>query len=319
MSEYNDEVMDLITDMDMPPFARTVWVSEEAREHWEPVLQKASQFYNIMEDLSVREGVRHLMTTNVYPEDLTSFSEENLDDGLFFVPIIEVGEYDGFAHYHPPVEEGKPWHYYGPLGRPSYVKEFVKADSEGDHVRMGQLLGFPECCTTFFHDEWLKGYIDPIWQIAMNTPEESVVLRDERFIRLKAYPEVLSLLRYIGPRFTFHIPCSTTCESSKKIAEDWVAVARKHGYHEEVDALYEVLSWPVEWSVLHGIAEIKTPVFKTTTNSVPTKQKYTVQIEGTRYPEHAATGLQFPYRQPKGIPLTKSKSFERAEEQIVVD
>lgn len=319
MSEFNDERMDLIPDMDMPPFVRVAWVSNEAKEHWEPVLERASRFYDIMEKLSVYEGVRNLMTASLYPEQVPDTINEIAPLGLLFAPIIRVGEYDGFAHYHPPVEEGKPWHYYGPLGRPEHVTEFIKADQIGDHVRMGELLGFPSCCTAFFQEEWVQGYNDPIWQIAMNTPEKDVLLRDEKFIRLKAYPEVLSLLRYNGPRFTFHIPCSTTCESSKKIADDWVAVARQHGYDEEVEALYEVLSWPMEWSVLHGIAEIKTPVFKVVTNSVPSKEKYTVQIEGTRYPEHAARGLNFPFREPKGVKVTESKAFERAERDIRTD
>ena len=29
----------------------------------------------------------------------------------------------------------------------------------------------------------------------------------------------------------------------------------------------EILSWPVEWSVLHGIAEIKTPIFRVISRS----------------------------------------------------
>jgi len=320
MSEFNDEHMDLIPDMDMPPFARMAWVSNEAKEAWEPVLRLASEFYDIMESLSVYSGVRDVMTTSLYPEELVVKTREDFaENNIHFAPIAEVGDYEGFAHYHPPVEEGKPWHYYGPLGRPEAVNQFVLADAVQDHEKMGELLGFPKCCTTFFQREWTKGYNDPIWQIAMNTPEENVLLRDKNFIRLKAYPEVLSLLRYNGPRFTFHIPCSTTCEASKKVAEKWVAVARKYGYHEQVDALYEVLSWPVEWNVLHGIAEVKTPVFKIVTNSVYSKEKYTVQIEGSRYPEYAATGLAFPFRKPSGVKITESKSFERAERDIKVD
>jgi hypothetical protein len=42
----------------------------------------------------------------------------------------------------------------------------------------------------------------------------------------------------------------------------WMNAAAHSGYRAEMDSLRDVFSWPVEWSALHGIAELKTPVIK---------------------------------------------------------
>lgn len=78
-----------------------------------------------------------------------------------------------------------------------------------------------------------------------------------------------------------------------------------------MDDLENILSWPVSWSTLHGIAEIKTPVCKIICNTDATATKYTLRLRGTRYPEEGAQGLGFPFRQPKRLALSDSKGFER--------
>jgi SAM-dependent methyltransferase len=79
-----------------------------------------------------------------------------------------------------------------------------------------------------------------------------------------------------------------------------------------MDWALEMLSWPMEWSSLHGIAEIKTPVFKISTSTDPLASKAVVRREGDRYPEEGATGLAFPFRQPDSRAVTDSRSFARA-------
>jgi hypothetical protein len=73
-----------------------------------------------------------------------------------------------------------------------------------------------------------------------------------------------------------------------------------------------VLSWPVEWSGLHGIAEIKTPVLKISARTDATAEKYTVRWSGTGYPDEGATGLRFPYRAPARKPMAEGRRFRRA-------
>jgi hypothetical protein len=75
--------------------------------------------------------------------------------------------------------------------------------------------------------------------------------------------------------------------------------------------LTEILTWPVEWSALHGIAEIKTPVLKVSTNTDATALKYVVQRKGASYPVEGAHGLKFPYQTPQRLPLTDSRGFKQ--------
>jgi SAM-dependent methyltransferase len=78
-----------------------------------------------------------------------------------------------------------------------------------------------------------------------------------------------------------------------------------------MDWLLEILSWPVEWSALHGIAEIKTPVLKVCTRTDATPSKYVIRRQGEAYPAEGAQGLTFAYRMARRPLLTQSMAFHR--------
>jgi hypothetical protein len=312
--------MKLIENFRIAPYSRIIWASEEGRQNWEPRINAAQQVYHKLETLTVHEGVRGAYTTHVNAEQLVDFSRQQARYGLVFIPLVRTGIYSGFAHAHPPVVEGKPWNYYGVVGKPENAYAFAEGDRTGNHDLMGETLGYPACCRKFFNEVWMAGYVDPVWQAANNTPAENIGRRDSNSIYLETYyPEVLSVLRYIGVRLSPQIPCSSTCAASKKTAEQWMGVAESYGFKQEVDDMMELLSWPMEWSVLHGIAEIKTPLFRVSTNSVPSLEKYKVQFAGKTFPDEAPPALTFPYRKPKVNKITESKVFKRAEEQINLD
>jgi SAM-dependent methyltransferase len=86
---------------------------------------------------------------------------------------------------------------------------------------------------------------------------------------------------------------------------------RRAGFATEMDWILEILHWPVEWSALHGIAEIKTPILKISTKTDATAKKYLIQRRGTRYPVEGAQGLKFPYQMPDHLHLTDSKGFKQ--------
>lgn len=304
------------------PFARTLWVTEEAQRYWEPKIQAASQAFHRLESLTVFHGVRRVFTTHFTPETLIDGFDQLAKLGLVFYPLHRVGSYTGFAHYHPPVEPGKPWTYYGVVGKLEDAKAFAEATRVGDHETMGELLGYPKCCTESFNTVWKAGYIDPVWQAAEASYEEApeafeVFDPKNRFVRLKPIPESLPVLRYIGIRMVSHIPHSLTCEASKEIADKWREVAKEEGlYYGALEYADEMLRWNIEWSVLHGIAEVKTPVFKVSTNSVPTYRKYVVQLVGEIPSEdvkYGMTGLFFPYIPSRVRKLTEHPAFRRFE------
>lgn len=218
------------------PYARTLWVTEEARNYWKPKIDAASAAFHKLETLTVFHGVRRVFTTHFSPENLVDGMKELAKKGLVFLPLHRVGTYTGFAHYHPPVEPGKPWTYYGVVGKLSDALEFAVATEVGDHKAMGELLGYPGCCTEAFNTVWRAGYIDPIWQAGEASYEEAperfeVFEPENRFMRLKPVPESLPVLRYIGIRLVSHIPHSLTCEASIKVAEGIREVAKEEGLY----------------------------------------------------------------------------------------
>ncbi|MBL6448616.1 hypothetical protein JMN32_20055 [Fulvivirga sp. 29W222] len=73
----------------------------------------------------------------------------------------------------------------------------------------------------------------------------------------------------------------------------------------------EILSWPVEWTAMHGIAELKTPLFKTSYDTLPTGEKFVIQCHSEVYPENSPSGLLFPYKHPPKKYFSESKSFTK--------
>ena len=78
-----------------------------------------------------------------------------------------------------------------------------------------------------------------------------------------------------------------------------------------MDWLLELLNWSVEWSALHGIAEIKTPILKVSTRTDATPHKYTVRRTEETAPTEAVRGLVFPYSTPAKPMVTGSVAYQR--------
>ena len=92
---------------------------------------------------------------------------------------------------------------------------------------------------------------------------------------------------------------------------------RNLGMAQEAEWLSEILQWPIEWSSLHGIAEIKLPLCKISTRSDSLSRKYVVRIPSERYPEGAPTGIGFPFLPPDRYRFSESRSFLRGIENPI--
>jgi hypothetical protein len=117
--------------------------------------------------------------------------------------------------------------------------------------------------------------------------------------------------RSIGVRAVPHLPCRIDCADSLTLAERMLLVARQSGFANEADWTEEILSWPVEWSALHGIAEIKTPIMKIITRTDATAGKLVVQWQGVTYPAEGAIGVRFPYQPPVRPAITTRRAYQR--------
>jgi hypothetical protein len=148
---------------------------------------------------------------------------------------------------------------------------------KGDDNTVGELLGYPSCCRAFFARTWGAGALDTTQQMAGDGtgPIQCNILG-----------------RWLGVRFVMHLPCSWTCDATVRNAARWLDLwpMVAHAWATEI------LSWPAQWSALHGIAEVSFPVCKLSTRTTP-GIKGIVRRPGIA-PAEGATGSQFPFTAP---------------------
>jgi hypothetical protein len=199
------------------------------------------------------------------------------------------------------------------IGQPRDVRRFVDAWTSEDEDEIGRLLGYPTCCINAFRERCLEQqWDDPTWAIAVATASVNGL---NTTIDIDA-PIVANVLwRSIGIRAIPHLPCRFTCEETVSLGERFLAAAEASGFGQEANWLKQILSWPVEWSSLHGIAELKTPILKACTQTDAIAEKHSLHWLGSAYPEEGATGTRFPYRTPGTAQVTDSRSFKRGLEQ----
>jgi len=288
--------VDLIDRFHMPSFVRTIWVSPEAKETYGHLLKRGANVFRRLEVASVVHGIRQVALIDITPEDLPHEAAKLAELNLTLVPVQQVDSGADFAHYSPPAKSGT-WLYRCVVARNiENTVIFCKAKIEGDHATLGRLLGYPECCAQFFAEVWGNGIFDPIWQIATNSLETGLPNQDAaiRLIRVNDKNITNPLLRYVGIRTVPHIPHSFLCPASQEVAHQWTQLGRDEGEGEVINIIEDMLHWPMEWSVLHGIAEIRTPIFKVAIASLPTTEKWTVQLVGKQI-AYPIRGITFPY------------------------
>lgn len=301
--------MELIKNLELNPFLRTIWVSQKAKDTWELPIQRCSQLVQELEIDSVQKGHRLCAWRSIQLRDIPGFTKYCNDKGLIVLPVKLVGNWgQGFAHKTPQVKSNEP----NPLVYCIISRNlhdavgYRDAFNDGDNVVQGEYLGFPDCCIKFFDENWKVGYFDPIFQIAMNS---YILNRDLYYIITNSsHPLSNPLLRYVGVRIGFHIPCSFNCKKTIEIAEQRLKLINEiKGFNFETKDSYmwgkslekiliALLSMSMSWEVYHSIAIIRTPIFYIITNSLPTSQKYTVKLKGTFTPRESVKGTIFPFR-----------------------
>lgn len=295
-------------DFQLPEFVRMAWVSSVARERWLPRFQHIMAAWARIEWLSVLAGVRSCALTMVTSEEFVSRGAEWAGHGLNVLPVAMEGATNlSYRASSAPLEPGQPFLFRMVLGTPENVMRFKTAWDAGDHEAMGALLGYPACCTAFFHDVWVaQRLVDTTWPMAAATITATA---DAHCCKVQGPPEANILWRWMGLRAVPHLPCRFDCAPTVSLGEQLLAVGRDAGFTDEMDWLLEVLNWPVEWSALHGIAEIKTPVLKVSTRTDATAGKYMVQRLGSGHPPEGGQGLTFPYRVQQRSAVTSSRAY----------
>lgn len=286
--------MKLIPGLDLAPSCRTVWLSEEARRVWAPIIPKVSSLVSELEVLSVAHDQRPCAWQTISEDQFPRLAAEWATMGLASLPIKRVRNFTGFAHRHEEPQPGERASVCVIVSRT--LKDalvFKSAFEKGDNDTQGELLGFPKCCRMFFCESWAKGYFDPVWQAALNSKHTIV---GERHIRVEGHPFANPILRYAGIRVGFHIPCAFDCQDTILVAAERMDLAWMID-KALADILQGLLSMPMSWDVLHGIAVVKTPIFYIITPSVPAVERHVVEVvtEPEFRPRESVRGIGFPF------------------------
>lgn len=234
-----------------------------------------------------------------------------LDSDLQSAVVAIQSASSGYSSKSNEYVEGRAPIYRLAIGRSEILPGFVSAFHSGDNTRIGSLLGFPECCRRQFDFFWPLGYVDSTLPAAFNSLDSMDEARLSNF-EFQMNPGSNLLLRWLGVRPVFHLPCSFNCSPSSLIAGQLTKVGNSID-SEAMDWLKEMLSWSVEWSLLGGIAEIRLPYFKFVVGSDAVSGKRVVRLTG-RTPEATPTGLRFPYRDPSSVRKQDLRKFELPEQ-----
>jgi hypothetical protein len=301
----------LLQNITLPNQTLMQFANLQSKEIWRKKIEVGSQFYPKAEYETVKHGVRKCMIAhNVDPSAIHTISKNLLKDGLIMVPLSKEGNNgEGFGHVSQGYNGQGNFRYRAVIGTNIHdVNEFVHAHNEHNDLKIGELLGYPECCSKFFDENWKSGYFDPIWQQAENTSKPMLKNRKEfrssnnevekSLIRLRdshdAY-KIHSVFRYIGIRTISHLPCCFNCQESIEVSNQWLSLGWQLNL-PGIREILDILALPFEWDCFKGIALVNTPVFKITTTSMPCYPKYIVQGESDFYPDEAPDGIQFPWK-----------------------
>jgi len=142
-------------DFVLPDFTRLSWVSDPAREVWEPRLGRITKAWFEIEWLAILSGVRRCGVTVTSPEDLITKGGEWVKRGLSALPLEIQGFAGSYSSTAQKAQLGEPFVYRIVIGASPDLAAFKAAWDAGDNQEIGRLLGYPPCCLAFFQAVWV--------------------------------------------------------------------------------------------------------------------------------------------------------------------
>lgn len=261
------------------PKARISWVSEFAREKWEERLQKLP---GMMEDMtvhiaSVREGrcAIRLVPVASFQRLQELAAQQELASAILppdvpFRGICSESDASNGVFI---------------VGKAEIVAQAKAACASGNLQAFQALVNLPACC------------LHHVWRVAEGSATNCGGIAD-----LPATIPTHALLAPLGIFVLPIEPCRVDCPSAVESAAKWLELAATRGYASEVGWLRECFSWAISWSELHGITEVKTPLFRMCFQSASNSRTRLIRRIGIAAEfEGSAAGLSFPY-----APLARS-------------
>lgn len=244
-------------DFTIPEFTRIIWAP--GSHSWPMRVQAINRAWSQIERMTVAQGMRTGALQTVNPAELMGLQEYCLNNGIRFVILGREGTHAVYGNATSSYEEGRPWAYKVYLG--GEPEDFLAAWKEGNNVVIGHHLGYPDCCVTSFDNHWK----DDGWRDT--TP----------FMGTEGSYLCNILLRHLGVRSVFHLPCRFTCVPTQMLAQR-ILKAASFGFPQEVEWIHDILRWPISWSSLHGVAIVTTPYVKIVSSTDPLEEELKIKL-----------------------------------------
>jgi radical SAM protein with 4Fe4S-binding SPASM domain len=256
------------------PQARISWVSERARERWEGRLER---LHTVIEEMTVYAGrvsgercAVRLVPISRSEHLLELAAEQGLSTAILPLEALPRGICTSPAYEPTGVFLA---------GAPAAVANAQATWADGDLPRFRTLLDLPACCACHESDVAESG--SPAHPEAIDLPQDILAH---------------SLLAPLGISTLPIEPCRFDCPLALEAAAEWLALATVSGYATEVDWLRECFSWAISWSELHGVTEVKTPLFKMCFQTASSSRARLIRRIATAVEvEGSVKGLSFPY------------------------
>ncbi len=266
----------------LKPFARLTWTSPNARAIWQPQLVATAGARRVLMLQAVVNGVFPLVLLRLRPFQVPELLGFGLKAGLKTVVLGPTP---------PPIDElvfGAPND--GDLcclaGRTSNVDRAAQAWLRGDALALAGALGRPDCCVAAATAE--DPTHRPPWSAIMGKTTSDT-------------PFSNFLLHRLGLAAGPWLPCSPDCAETLRISQTL-------GIDSDLE---KILRWPMEWTALHGIAQVLAPVFRLTYNTLSTADKHSVRRGNmASAPPETPRGLAYPYKPPTSKPIAELRTFK---------
>ena len=286
-------------DFVLKSFVRIAWTSAAAEQVWSPKLSRVISAITRCEWMSVVFKLRRCALFQLHDKEVERYLPSWVAQGLKWKFLSDNSPRTGTWWLGASLRRSVPSRVVV-LGSNLDINDFERAWEDQDHESMGRLLGYPRCCRFFFEEVAVsQGCIDTVWAMSRDNQKLNVG-ECTRSVNGAAVSNIL--LQGLGIRAVPHSPCSFGCHATTLFAHDLRLVAGRIGLTTEYELLSDILSWPAEWSGLHGIAEVKTPIVKVCTPTDATGSRYTVRWNGSLMPKEGAHGLVFPFKTSCRVP-----------------
>lgn len=264
---------------------RLMWTSDRAREAWKPRLSRVASALRDGLWETVARGERPCATAWLSAAETAALSPALSRRGLKVVPVrARVG---GLS------DGSRGVLLWVAIGSPPNAGAFLRAWKAGRRDEVRRLLGVPDCCRRALDEAPPeRGPGGPVWEMAQGSAPGS----EERSLDVSGPPLLNPMWRPLGISPLPYRPCRFDCAPSADAAERLAAVAARQGRAREMEWARSLLGWPAEWSALHGLSELRTPILKLCAPSGWTADAHAVRYLGAGYPAEGARSPRFPYQ-----------------------